>query len=47
MNQRSMNLAWEVAEKTTDDGERARMEMLLDQYELSPPPLARVEEAQA
>ena len=29
MNQRSMNLAREVAEKTEDDAERARMEALL------------------
>lgn len=29
MNQRSMNLAREVVEKTTDDTERARMEALL------------------
>ncbi|MGN7160829.1 hypothetical protein [Sphingomonas sp. SAFR-052] len=29
MNQRSMNLAQEVVEKTTDEAERARMEALL------------------
>lgn len=40
MNQRSWNLAQEVAKKTTDDAERARMEALLEQQQPLAAPLA-------